>query len=359
MDPIHLLVLLLIPYSVLALIILVKARHSKNKKDYNYKPTVTVYVPTFNEEKHIARKLDNLLAQTYPIKEILIIDCSTDKTVQIIEEYQRKYPSIIRLVKQPQRIGMARTLNEAFKLATGELFVKTDCDSVSEPNALKELVANFADKSVGGATGICVADSGAEKYFRKVMTAVQVAESNIDSTLIAHSPSLLAFRTSLVQPVKENSVADDTEEFLLIRKKGFKTIIDPAVISREEVPEDYRVRRTQKNRRSQGIVKVLLENFDMLLNPKYRKYGTCVLPMEWFILILSPMLLIAFTAVLGYVLYLIHPLLAVVLIGVITGALIQRSNMLFAIIDTELSGLVGFIKSVIKGNGDGIWQKVR
>jgi len=302
--------------------------------------------------------LENLIAQTYPIKEILILDCSTDRTVRIIEEYQKKFPSI-RLIKQPQRIGMARTLNEAFKLGTGEIFVKTDCDSISEPNALKELVANFADEAVGGVTGVCVADKGVEKYFRKVMTAIQMAESNIDSTLIAHSPSLLAFRTSLLEPVRQNSVADDTEEFLLVRKKGFRTIIDPTVISREEVPENYMIRRTQKNRRSQGIVKVLLENFDMLLNPKYRRYGTCVLPIEWFILILSPLLLIAFTGVLAYVLYQIHPFFAVTLLGVLAAALIQRSNMLFAIIDTELSGLVGFIRSISKGNGDGLWQKVR
>jgi cellulose synthase/poly-beta-1,6-N-acetylglucosamine synthase-like glycosyltransferase len=358
MEPAFFLILLIIPYSILGLVILVKARTFKNIKDYNYRPTVTVYVPTYNEEKHIARKLDNLLAQTYPINEILILDCSTDRTVQIIEGYQKKISSI-KLVRQSQRIGMARTLNEAFNLATGNIFVKTDCDSISELNALRELVANFADKSIGAATGICVADKGVEKYFRKVMTAIQVAESNIDSTLIAHSPSLLAFRTSLVEPVRENSVADDTEEFLRIRKKGFKTIIDPSVISREEVPEDYLIRRAQKNRRSQGIVRVLLENFDMLFNPKYRKYGSCVLPIEWFILILSPILLIAFTGVLSYVLYLIHPVLAVALIGVLAAALIQRSNMLFAIIDTELSGLVGFLRSIFKGNADGLWQKVR
>jgi len=358
MEPIMMLILLGIPYMVFGIIVLLKAKTLKNLKDYNYKPTVTVYVPTFNEEKHIARKLENLLAQTYPIKEILIFDCSTDKTVEIIKQYQQKHSSI-RLVKQPRRIGMAKTLNEALTTGTGDIFVKTDCDSISEANALKELIANFADDRIGGATGICVSDKGVERLFRKFMTAIQVAESNIDSTLIAHSPSLLAFRAAVVEPVKDNSVADDTEEFLLIRKKGFKTVIDPSVVSREEVPADFLVRRAQKNRRSQGIVKVLLENFDMVLNPKYKKYGSLVLPMEWFILILSPILLIALGGVLTYALFLVHPLLALALVGVIAAAIIHRSNVLFAVIDTELSGLVGFIRSLVKGNGDGLWEKVR
>jgi len=358
MEQLFLLTLLIAPYIVLAGIVVVKARGARPIKDYTITPTVTVYVPTYNEENHIARKLENLLSQSYPIYEILILDCSTDKTPMIIEDYQKKYPQI-RLVRQAQRIGMARTLNEALGIARGEIFVKTDCDSISEPNALRELIANFADKSVGGATGICVADDGVERYFRKFMTAIQVAESAIDSTLIAHSPSLLAFRTAVTEPVRANSVADDTEEFLLIRKKGYRTIIDPCVISREEVPSDFTIRRTQKNRRSQGIVKVLLENSDMLLNQKYRNYGMFVLPIEWFILILSPILLIALAALLTYSLYLIHPYLAIGVIAILVGAFIQRSNILYAIIDTELSGLVGFIRSIIKGNGDGLWEKVR
>ena len=358
MDPILILFLLATPYVFFGGLILLKARNLRSVKSHEYKPTVTIYLPTYNEEKHIARKLDNLLSQTYCAKEIMILDCSSDRTVQIIQEYQQKYPSI-RLIRQSQRIGMAKSLNEALKAATGDIVVKTDCDSVSELSALEELIANFADDRVGGATGICVADKGVEKYFRKFMTTVQVAESNIDSTLIAHSPSLVAFRRSVAEPVKENSVADDTEEFLLIRKKGYRTVIDPTVISREEVPSSDMVRRAQKGRRSQGIVKVLLENFHMLLNPKYNSYGTVVLPIEWFVLIFSPILLIALAGVLGYVLYLVHPFLAVGMVSIIAAALIQRSNILYAIIDTELSGLIGLTKSIIRGNRDGLWEKVR
>jgi len=358
MDQLFVLGLLVIPYIVIGTIIVIKARGIRNVKDYSIRPTVTVYLPTFNEEKHIARKLDNLLSQSYHIDEILIIDCSTDATPQIIEIYKKKYPQIL-LIKQTQRIGMARTLNEALKIAKCEIFVKTDCDSISESNALKELVANFAEKNIGGATGICVADDGVEKYFRKIMTTIQVAESNIDSTLITHSTSLLAFRTAVTGPVRENSVAEDTEEFLLIRRKGYKTIIDPSVISREEVPSNSNIRRMQKNRRSQGIVNLLLQNFDMLLNPNYHKYGIFVLPIEWFILILSPMLLIALAVIFTYTLYLIHPYLAIAVVAVIVGAIVQKSNVIYAIIDTELSGLVGFIRSMLKGNGDGLWQKVR
>src|SRR5437867_13442958 len=121
MEPAFLLFLITIPYAFFGAVILLKARNLKCIKDYTYKPTVTVYLPTYNEEKHIARKLDNLLSQSYHIDEILIIDCSTDATPQIIELYKKKYPQIM-LMSQSQRMGMARTLNQALKIAKCEIF---------------------------------------------------------------------------------------------------------------------------------------------------------------------------------------------------------------------------------------------
>jgi cellulose synthase/poly-beta-1,6-N-acetylglucosamine synthase-like glycosyltransferase len=350
--------LLFVPYIIVGSLILTHRGKVKVNKNYSYRPSVSVFLPTYNEEKNIAKKLDNLLQQTYPINEILIFDCSTDKTIDIIEGYQRQ-SSIIKVIRQRERIGMAKTLNEAFRLATGEIFIKTDCDSVSSPDALRELLANFADDRVGGATGICIADHGVEKYFRKFMTAIQIAETNIDSTLIAHATSLLAFRTSLLEPVSADSLADDTEEFLLIRKKGFRTVIDTEVISHEEVPPDYMTRRKQKDRRSQGIVKLLLQNVAMSFNPKYRRYGSIVLPLEWFILVFSPVLLLTFAIVLATALYAIHELLPLVLIAGILVACVKRSNFVSAIIDTQLSGLFGLIRAIKKDNADGMWMKVR
>jgi cellulose synthase/poly-beta-1,6-N-acetylglucosamine synthase-like glycosyltransferase len=352
------LISLLIPYVVFLIIIATFARKEKRVKDHTLRPSVSIFLPTYNEEKNIAKKLENLLEQEYPIREILVYDCSTDRTREIIESYIKRY-SFIKLIMQSERIGMARTLNEAFSVAKGEIFIKTDCDSISSPNALQELVANFADSSVGGATGICIAEKGVEKYFRKFMATIQLAETNIDSTLIAHATSLLAFRTKLVEPVKPDSLADDTEEFLLIRKKGYRTILDPAVISVEDVPSDYMVRRVQKDRRAQGIIRVLLENVTMSFNPKYGKYGSIVLPLEWFILVFSPVLLIACGVVLGIILYSLHPFLALGALAILAAALIKKSNIIYAIIDTELSGLLGFIKTLVRGKENGLWIKAR
>jgi cellulose synthase/poly-beta-1,6-N-acetylglucosamine synthase-like glycosyltransferase len=359
MELVYLLGLILVPYVALGILIFAKSRYQNLKKDYSYRPSVTVFVPTYNEEKNIERKLRNLLDQTYPLKEILVIDCSTDSTPKIVESYGSKYPSV-KLIRQPGRIGFARTFNDALDAATGDIVIKSDCDSVAlSKRAIEELVSNFSDERVGGATGICVAEGNVEKYFRKFMTKIQVAETNIDSTLIGHGPSLVAFRKKYVEHINLSSLADDTEELLLLRKKGYRTVVDPTVVSIEEVPSDYLTRRMQKDRRAQGVIKVLMQNFSMLFNPKYGLFGSIVLPLEWFILILSPFLLMAFVVILAVVAYTIHPLLTVGLIGAIIAAIVHRSNFISAIIDTEISGFMGLKKALFNKNKSSMWVKVR
>jgi cellulose synthase/poly-beta-1,6-N-acetylglucosamine synthase-like glycosyltransferase len=270
----------------------------------------------------------------------------------------KRFP-IIHLIRQPVRIGMARTLNQAFKDEQGEIFVKTDCDSLAiSKDCIKEVVANFADDRVGGATGICIADHGVEKYFREFMTAIQIAETNIDSTIIAHASSVVAFRSSLLEPVDAFSMADDTEELVKIRKKGYKTVVDNSAVSKEEVPNEFRKRRLQKDRRSQGIIRVLFQNTSLLFNLKYGMFGFLILPLEFFILVISPILLIALGIITGTILYVIDPFLVIPLVAGIALMFKYKSNLLSAIIDTQLSGLMGTIANLIRKDSS-LWTKVR
>ncbi|MDH5770760.1 MAG: glycosyltransferase, partial [Candidatus Bathyarchaeota archaeon] len=333
------LVITLIPYAFIACVALLFGRKQVLKKNYSYRPKVSVFLPTFNEERNIARKLDDLLQQTYPIFEILVYDCSTDNTARIIETYQKKYNNI-KLIKQQERIGMARTLNEALKEAKGEIIIKTDCDSLTKsPNALKELVADFSDKTIGGVSGVC-ANKGLEGYFRSAMTRLQIAESNLDSTIIAHATSLLAYRQVAVVDVDPNSLNDDAEEFVLIRKRGYKTVIDALVVSEEEIPETFRKRRLQKDRRAAGTIKVLLQNLSVFLNPKFGLYGLVVFPIDLFLLVVSPILLIGISILLGYILFTISAIMLVPYLFLISSIfvfyMVKKVNWLGALVDLQL-----------------------
>ena len=335
-------------------------RYIMNAADaiYHHTLLVTIFIPTYDDENFIEKKLDILLCQTYPFHKILVYDCSTDITPAIIQGYQKKNSSI-KLIRQPARIGMARTLNEAFSNATSEILIKTDCDPfVRSRGAIGEQITNFGDKRVGGATGVCIAQKGIEKVLRKFLTTIQILETNIDSTVIGNSSCLCAFKMSLVEPVDDDSMAEDTEELVLIRRQGHKVVVDPSVIAEEEVPNDFRNRRLQKDRRAQGVTRVLLRNSSLLLNPRFGLYGLIVLPLELFILAFSPFLLIGLGIVLAILLYTIHPVIALALIATCAVAFAHRSNIIAAIIDTELSGLIGTIMNLAKKDNS-LWSKVR
>lgn len=58
------------------------------------KKTVSVVMCTYNGEKYLREQMDSILAQTYPIHEIIVCDdCSTDGTMNILQEYATKFHS--------------------------------------------------------------------------------------------------------------------------------------------------------------------------------------------------------------------------------------------------------------------------
>jgi cellulose synthase/poly-beta-1,6-N-acetylglucosamine synthase-like glycosyltransferase len=350
-------VILLAPLILVGSLALKFGRSSKLHKDFNYRPSVTVFVPTYNEENYIAGKLNDILRQTYPITEILIYDCSTDCTREIVEQYQRKYP-FINLVRQSERIGNARTLNEALKTARGDIVVKSDCDSLStSPDALRQLIANFSDPKVGGATGICIS-KGLESQFRQTMTRLQIAESNLDSTLIAHSSSMLAFRKEAASQVSPSSMAEDTEEFIRIRRSGLRTVVDPAVISEEEVPSESKVRRQQKERRAVGILGAIMSQRDMVFNRRYGRYGLLVIPIELFVLVVSPLILILLATTAIYELYVSFSIAFLFLLLCLGVVVMLRRQLVLAVIDTQLIGLLAGLRFLTRPKSP-TWQKVR
>lgn len=75
-----------------------------NKVDGSMVPLVSVCCITYNQALYIKDALDSFLMQktNFPFEIIIHDDASTDDTVLIIEEYQRKYPNIINLIKQDE-----------------------------------------------------------------------------------------------------------------------------------------------------------------------------------------------------------------------------------------------------------------
>lgn len=262
------------------------------RKNSEYQPLVSIVIPTMNEEKVIEKRLQNILEMDYPEKkvEVIFIDNSSDATLHIIEKYQKEYP-FIKMLKQ-QKEGFNNALNQGYSAAKGEIVIKSDCTAFPRPDALKNVVSSFADSSVGAVCGVHVFPEGkksVEKQFKSIEFKIQQVESYFHSSLISHG-AFGAYRKDLIPKLGEAITADDSEVVVNVVRHGFRAIIDPSVKCEEQAPESFRERREQKNRRAAGVIRVILSNLDMLFNRKYGAFGLVTFPIDFFILILSPIL---------------------------------------------------------------------
>src|SRR5581483_1161787 len=110
---------------------------------------VTVVVPAHNEKECIAQTVRSLAASTHPVEIIVVDDGSTDDTAAIMESLGL---ASVRVVRQPNG-GKSTALNTGIALASYEVIVMMDGDTVFEPSTVANLVAPFADPAVGAVAG--------------------------------------------------------------------------------------------------------------------------------------------------------------------------------------------------------------
>jgi cellulose synthase/poly-beta-1,6-N-acetylglucosamine synthase-like glycosyltransferase len=242
------------------------------------------------------------------------------------------------------------------------MVVKTDCDSKVAADALREAAANLADPDVGAVTGRNVevlGGSEVEEGYRGIQATIQTLESHIDSTLIFHGP-FSAFENDAIVPIDPDSIADDTELALKIRRNGKRVVFDPDVRYMEASHSEFGKRRTQKDRRAMGLVRLLVQHRDAV--GRYGRYGSVVLPFNWWFMIVSPWLLaatVALTTVLGLAVAGPFGLLVPAGLAAFT-ALGSRDRLgslqpVYAVFDTQVSLFFASIK-LLRGEGSAIWD---
>lgn len=328
-------------------------------------PTVSIVLPTYNEERIVENKLQDIVSLNYPMPkiEVVIVDSSDDATRKIIREFfaDRGKPEST-LLEEDERRGLAPALNDAYAAASNEMVVKTDCDSKLAPDALREAAANLADPDIGAVTGRNVdvlGGSDVEEGYRDIQATIQTLESHLDSTLIFHGP-FSAFENDEIVPIDPDSIADDTELALKIRKNGKRAIFDPEIRYKEASHSAFKKRRTQKDRRAMGLLRLLLRNRGMLGH--YGLYGNIVLPFNWWFMIASPWLVattLALATIAGVLLA--GPFGLVVPASVGLFALLGSRDRLgslqsvYAVFDTQVSLFLAAVK-LWRGEGSAVWE---
>ena len=108
---------------------------------------VSIIVPIYNAERFLASTLDSLVNQSlHDIDIICINDGSTDRSLEICEQFKADYPEIIRIFTKPNG-GKASALNFGIQHTNAEYVVCIDADTKLYPNAVSLMMLHFLDKS--------------------------------------------------------------------------------------------------------------------------------------------------------------------------------------------------------------------
>ena len=106
-------------------------------------PRISVLMITYNQENYVSRALDSLLEQRDFIFEICINDdCSSDRTYDILEEYGKRFPNIIKPIRNHHNLGIFQNIEATWSRPSGDLVYRLAGDDECGPGYLKAVI-NF------------------------------------------------------------------------------------------------------------------------------------------------------------------------------------------------------------------------
>lgn len=212
----------------------------------NKSPLVSIVAVCFNHAKFLYETLDSILNQTYKnIQLIIIDDCSSDDSVQKIEEWIAVNNVICEFIAQKENKGLCANLNEGLLLSKGEFYQSIACDDVLKPQKIEMQVA-FFQKSSSEVKVVCsnfeTIDSKGDcisktyfkpdfKFSKDVFTSLLT--NNNTYNILVHSPTVL-IRRSVFESVgvyHENLKQEDFYMWLMISREYSIDFLNEVLVS--------------------------------------------------------------------------------------------------------------------------------
>jgi teichuronic acid biosynthesis glycosyltransferase TuaG len=188
------------------------------------KEMVSIITPIYNSEEFIKKTIDSVLSQTYTNWEMIIIDdCSTDNSIEIIENFIDNNTKI-KLIESKQNLGAAQARNTALEIANGRFIAFLDSDDIWHPDKLEKQVECMMKRKapISFTSYELINENGASKnhiihsvekltqidYLKN--TIIGFSTSMIDTQIVGNSFRMMDIRTR-----------QDTSLWITLLGKGF------------------------------------------------------------------------------------------------------------------------------------------
>lgn len=223
-------------------------------------PAVTLIVAAYDEEKVIERKIANALELDYPRDQLELIvasDGSSDRTVELA-----RAAGADRVLDLP-RGGKVAALNAAVResrVGASSILAFSDANSFWSPDALRRLVARFADERVGyvcGQVRFIGGDGGNQEglYWRYEM-AVRRMESALAGITAGNGGIYAVRREAYIEfdPSRGQDIGFPFE----LTKRGWRAVYEPTAVATERMAPTVESEFTRKRRMMWGLWDVML-----------------------------------------------------------------------------------------------------
>jgi cellulose synthase/poly-beta-1,6-N-acetylglucosamine synthase-like glycosyltransferase len=192
--------------------------------------TISILIAVHNGDRFLGDKLDSVVNVDYPrelMETYVLSDGSTDRTAEIARSYADRGIQLLELPKG----GKPAALNVGIARAKGEILILTDVRQVLERDSLREIVANFADPTIGVVSGdlpmregIDAEESNTSLYWR-YERAIRKDLGKLGSTFGATGP-FYAMRRELAPVMPPDTLLDDMYLPLAAYFRGYRVIVD-------------------------------------------------------------------------------------------------------------------------------------
>ena len=201
----------------------------------------SIITPSYNEEKDIRGTLESFLALSYPNKEILIADDSTDRTPEIVKEYVSRG---VRLINGPRK-GCCEAVNLGIQESTGDIIVQADAD-VRPP---KDFLERLAEKYEAGADWVIVdcrlPEWNTKSIFSRFVGAQHIEEHPPERTDMLYTEAFsvrrdLAIKLGMFGPSYPARFCRDWLLGKKLTEGGYKKVYDPSIIVEHPQPDNFK-----------------------------------------------------------------------------------------------------------------------
>ncbi|MEK6334363.1 MAG: glycosyltransferase [Acidobacteriota bacterium] len=273
-------------------------RRQREHTDEDYEPLVSIIVPAYNEEFVIEATIRSLLNSDYGNFEIIVVDDgSADRTSEVVRERFGGEPAV-RLFTEPNA-GKAAALNFGLRHAKGDVIVALDADTQFPPETIRALARRFVDPEIGAMAGNAKVGNRINIVTRW-QALEYVTSQNMDRRAFASLNCITvvpgavgAWRKELIEKCggfSDDTLAEDQDLTLRIRKLGYKIGYEEAAIGWTEAPQTLRMLARQRFRWAYGTLQCLWKHRDALFRPRYGALGFVAMPNVWIFQVLFPLI---------------------------------------------------------------------